>query len=173
MQGAAVGALTVPALAMATRVQAEASSDAEFVFEIVKTEDEWRAQLGEDVFAIMREGKTERPRSSPLWYEVRPGSYFCKACDLHVYESKWKVVVDVGWVFFTQSQPNAVLTGIDESSPYGAALSALSANSDVPFSLIEAHCRRCGGHFGHITLVDQQVLHCLDGASLKFVEKTA
>lgn len=170
MQGAAVGALAVPTLAMATQARAEASSGPEYVFEITKTEDEWRAQLGEEDFRILREGKTERPRSSPLWYEVRPGDYFCKGCDLHVYESKWKVIVDVGWVFFTQSQPNAVLMGIDQSSPYGAAL---SMNSDVPFALIEAHCRRCGGHFGHITLVDQQVLHCLDGASLKFVEKAA
>ncbi|MDZ4093423.1 MAG: peptide-methionine (R)-S-oxide reductase [Paracoccaceae bacterium] len=172
MQGAAIGALAVPALTVTARVQAQTApaADTEFVFEVIKTEDEWRAQLGEEDFRIMRMGKTEKPRSSPLWYEVRAGDYHCKACDLHVYESKWKTIVDVGWVFFTQNVPNSVLMGIDESSPYGAIL---GANSDVPFALIEAHCRRCGGHFGHITLIDGQVLHCLDGASLNFVEKTA
>ena len=171
MQGVAVGALSLPAMAAAGRVQAQdaAGSQGGYTYEIVKTEAEWHAQLGDEAFGIMRQRKTERMRSSPLWNEVRDGDYFCKACDLHVYEAKWKVVIDLGWVFFTQNVPDSVLMGIDETNPYGAA-----GEDGATIALIEAHCRRCGSHFGHlITVKDGEVLHCLNGASLNFVERVA
>lgn len=162
MQGVAAGALAAPVLAVAARAQAETALDPDsgYSFEVTRSDEEWRALLGDDNYAILRLSETEKARSSPLWYEEREGSYHCKGCGLHVYDAKWKTVIDLGWVFFRQSVPDAVLMGVDYSKPYG---------DEMPQALIEVHCRRCGSHFGHIiTLLKSQTLHCLNGASLTF-----
>ena len=86
------------AVALAAPVRAETKGDT-FQFEITRTEQEWRERLGGIEYAILRDGRTEPPKSSPLWEETRPGDYHCKGCDLHVYEGTWKVVLDKGWVF--------------------------------------------------------------------------
>lgn len=133
-----------------------------FAYEVTRTDEEWRAQLGEHDFDILRLGGTEVPKSSPLWQETRSGTYACKGCALDLYTSRWKAEVDKGWVFFRQSVPNSLLMAID--FPDGLqdvmGLEILSA--------IEVHCRRCGSHQGHILLVEGSVLHCINGASLLF-----
>jgi len=85
----AIAAITGTAQA---RVAAGSSSD--FVYEINHSDEEWRAMLGDDDFAILREGFTEKPKSSPLWLEVKPGMYNCKGCDLPVYDGQWKVILE-------------------------------------------------------------------------------
>ncbi|MDP4032180.1 MAG: peptide-methionine (R)-S-oxide reductase [Pseudorhodobacter sp.] len=167
MQGAAAGALAAPMLAAAARAHAGTALDPDpgYSFEVTRSDDAWRALLGDDDHAILRLAKTEKPRSSALWYEQREGSYHCKGCGLHVYDAKWKTIIDLGWVFFRQSVPDTVLMGIDFTKPYG---------DEMPLVLIEVHCRRCGSHFGHIiTLLEDQTLHCLNGASLTFNETPA
>jgi len=81
---AVVGAGTV-AIASGT-VQAESGA----VFEVVKTDEEWREQLGEASYQVLRHEDTERPGTSPLLAEKREGVYHCKGCDLPTYESKTK-----------------------------------------------------------------------------------
>lgn len=133
--------------------EAQGRGESEFKFEIVRTDEEWRELLTEDEFKILRRGGTETPKSSELWEEDRDGTYHCKGCDLHVYSSDWKTILDKGWVFFAHCEPNSVLTGIDEARF---------------FSIIEAHCRRCGSHLGHILYVEDRILHCINGTSLVF-----
>lgn len=134
-----------------------------FTYEVTRTEEEWRALLG-DAYPILREGRTERQRSSSIWAEARPGRYDCKGCDLTQYTSELKVNLTKGWLFFTASAPNSQLMSQDGPAEMADIQSAFDVS-------IEVHCRRCGSHQGHILLVDGRVLHCINGASLNFVER--
>jgi len=120
-----------------------------FRYEVQRTEAEWRARLSEDEYTILREGGTEPRNSSPLAAETRNGTYACKGCDLPIYSSSQKIILPQGWVFFHHSYENAVLTGIDNGQ-------------------IEAHCRRCGSHLGHILYVQSKIVHCINGSALSF-----
>lgn len=131
-----------------------------FTYEVTRTEAEWREMLGPD-YAILREGMTERQHSSPHWAEARAGNYACRGCDLPQYKSNLKVNLLKGWAFFTVSEPNAQMMSPDGPAEMG----------DNAFETsIEVHCRRCGSHMGHILLVEGNVLHCINGASLNFTE---
>jgi peptide-methionine (R)-S-oxide reductase len=137
-----------------------------FDYEITRSEAEWREMLGED-FGILREGKTELPRSSPLWAEARQGTYDCRGCDLLQYDSSTKVNLLKGWVFFASSEPNAQL--MSQDTP---AVMSDGPPPSIFDATIEVHCRRCGSHMGHILLVEGTILHCINGASLTFTDAT-
>ena len=147
-------------LPIAARADVRAGRDP-FDYEITRTEAEWRARLG-DAYPVLREGRTEQPMSSGIWAEARPGRYDCRGCDLTQYRSAMKIHLPKGWLFFVASEPNAQLMSQDASAEAGATPSAGQID-------IEVHCRRCGSHMGHILLVEGQVLHCINGASLNFV----
>ena len=131
---------------------------AEGVFEITRTDTQWRALLSEDEYQVMHEEDTERPHTSPLLKEKRAGAFHCKGCDLHVYSSDAKYDSGTGWPSFWQSVPDAIGT----------------KNDDTLFtSRTEVHCRRCGSHFGHIFDDGPEptgLRHCLNGLSLVFRE---
>ncbi|WP_439155021.1 peptide-methionine (R)-S-oxide reductase [Yoonia sp.] len=133
-----------------------------FNYQITRTDAEWRARLGED-YAILREGSTEMPMSSDIWAESRKGRYDCRGCGLTQYRWDTKVNLPKGWLFFVASEPNAQLMSQDISGD-------MSAERNILNTEIEVHCRRCGSHMGHILLVEEQVLHCINGASLDFVQ---
>ena len=146
------------------------TTDDGFTYEITRTDAEWRERLSDFEHYVLREGGTELRRQSPLWEETRAGTYACRGCDLTLYESPWKQVLDIGWVFFHQSCPNAILMDIDGGSPYG---SMGGGDPNRPPALIEAHCRRCGSHLGHILTVKGKTLHCINGKSLTFESAAA
>jgi len=136
-----------------------------FTYEVQRTDAEWRELLG-DSYPIMREGKTEKPFSNDTWAEAREGEYRCRGCDLVHYSSFTKVALAKGWLFFTASEPNSQLMSQDGPN--------VMADGNSPFDVtIEVHCRRCGSHTGHILKVDGRTLHCINGASLDFIEATA
>ncbi len=151
-------------------VMAQAVTGDEFTYEITRSEEEWRAMLSDHEFSILREFRTEPRFSSRLWNEERAGTYRCRGCDLHLYESEWKTIRNIGWVFFFHSVPNSTLTSIDVVAGSGEDADA-DAMSE-PETMIETHCRRCGSHLGHILLVQGDVLHCINGTSLVFSEAT-
>jgi len=157
-------ALTVASAPVSASVEAGSASD--FKYEVVRTTDEWYNLLGEQSYAIMREGFTEERKSSPLWEETRAGAYHCKGCDLYNYDASTKVVLDKGWVFFEHSLPDSVLTAIDGAVPQYGAMAEGTA-------LIEVHCRRCASHLGHILIIGGGIKHCINGASLVFKPETA
>lgn len=125
-------------------------------FEIQKSDEEWRSVLSKAQYKILREEGTERPFTSPLLAEKRVGNFHCAGCDLAVYPSSTKYKSGTGWPSFYESLPNAIGTKEDRSF----------------FSLrTEVHCRRCGGHFGHIFddgPAPTGKRHCLNGLSLTF-----
>ncbi|MEM8851648.1 MAG: peptide-methionine (R)-S-oxide reductase, partial [Pseudomonadota bacterium] len=175
--------------ALATHGHAAEGGSDEFTFEINRTDEEWRARLTDDEYAILREGGTEVPYTDPLWESTDAGMYSCKGCGLPVYDARWKVVVDKGWLFYRHAEPRSVLMGIDKSV-YGefaqgtdmgpvvpdavpAGLSEEEVRAIDPLLLIEVHCRRCGSHLGHLLIVERKLLHCINGTALNFTPQAA
>ena len=136
--------------------------DRSYPYEVRRTDAEWRAMLSDTEYSIMREGETEIPKSSFLWQETKDGEYHCKGCDLKVYDSRWKTIVDKVFSFFFHSEPNAVMTDIDGPNP------AYGMNPNAEIALTEIHCRRCGCHLGHHLIVGNRPLHCINGTALNF-----
>lgn len=127
-------------------------------FEICRTEAEWRARLSEAEYRVLREEETEQPYSSPLNEETRDGTYQCRGCDLPVYSSDTKFDSGTGWPSFYDNLPDAVRTKEDRKFIFQVRT--------------EVHCRRCGGHLGHIFDDGPEPTgkrHCLNGLSLAFV----
>jgi peptide-methionine (R)-S-oxide reductase len=104
-------------------------------FEVTMSDTEWRAKLGPAAYEVLRHENTETPFTSPLNNEHRAGIFSCKGCALPLYSSKTKFESGTGWPSFWQPLPNAIRTRNDGS---------------LSMSRTEVHCRRCGGHLGHV-----------------------
>jgi len=144
-----MAAVAVPALLKATKAGAE-------TFEITHSDDEWRRLLTPAQFQVLRKHGTERPFTSPLNDEHRPGTFTCAACDLPLYKSETKFDSGTGWPSFYAPIENAVGTSNDYSMI-------------VPRT--EVHCRRCGGHLGHLFDDGPKPTgkrYCMNGVALKF-----
>lgn len=126
-------------------------------FEVTLSEAEWRARLSDLAYRVLREEATERPHTSPLNSEKRKGTYHCAGCDLPAFSSETKYDSGTGWPSFWEPLPDAIRTRED-----GGLLGAR----------IEIHCRRCGGHFGHVFEDGPPptgLRYCMNGVSLRFV----
>lgn len=154
--------------AAASSAQAgSAPADSGFSYELTRTDAEWREMLSEYEYAILREGKTEKPKTSPLWEETAEGSYHCRGCELKVFDGRWKTVLDKGWVFFFHAEPDSVLMGIDgQVAEYGSMSAGYAAMTEI-------HCRRCASHLGHFLIVERLQTHCINGTSLTFQAASA
>lgn len=103
---------------------------------VVKTEAEWRSQLSDQEFHVLREKGTERPFTGRFNADKKPGTYVCAACGLELFSSEHKFDSGTGWPSFTQPVGEGV---VDE-------------HTDTAFGMIrtEVTCARCGGHLGHV-----------------------
>lgn len=131
------------------------------VFEITYTEEEWRRRLTPAQFSVLREHGTEPPGSSPLNNEHRAGTFNCAACELPLFSSKAKFDSGTGWPSFWEPLPNAVGQSEDHS---------------LIFARTEIHCRRCGGHLGHVFddgPPPTGLRYCMNGVALVFVADAA
>ncbi len=130
---------------------------AEETFEFTLTEAEWRARLSPEAFAVLREESTERAGSSPLDGEKRAGTFHCAGCDLPLFSSDAKYDSGTGWPSFWQPLPDAVRTRPDRGL-FGTRT--------------EVHCRRCGGHLGHVFDDGPKPTgkrYCMNGVALAFL----
>jgi peptide-methionine (R)-S-oxide reductase len=117
---------------------------------------QWKARLSPAAFHVLREEGTERAFTSPLLGEHRAGNFTCGGCALPVYSSKTKYDSGTGWPSFWAAIPNAVATKDDNSLGMGRT---------------EVHCRRCGGHLGHVFDDGPKPTgkrHCINGVALNF-----
>jgi peptide-methionine (R)-S-oxide reductase len=122
-----------------------------------KTSDEWRSILSEDAFHILFEDGTEPRGSSPLLDETREGTYICAACRLPLFSSKTKYESGTGWPSFWAPLEGQLDTKKDMKLGYPRT---------------EYHCRRCGGHQGHVFEDGPEptgLRYCNNGLALSFV----
>ena len=139
------------AIALASGGSALANS-----FEVTRTPAEWRRRLGAARYHILREAGTEIPFTSPLNKEKRGGIFACAGCALPLFSSAAKYDSGTGWPSFFQALPRAIATTTDRT---------------LGMSRTEEHCRRCGGHLGHIFDDGPRPTgkrHCINGLSLTF-----
>jgi peptide-methionine (R)-S-oxide reductase len=154
LSGAALATASAFGFAATRRFDAHAATEG--VFEVTRTDEEWRAMLTPEQFSVLRQEATERPFTSPLNDEKRAGVFHCAGCDLAVYASDVKYDSGTGWPSFWQSLPGAIGT---------------KADNTFFMTRTECHCSRCGGHFGHIFDDGPPPTgkrHCLNGVALTF-----
>ncbi len=129
---------------------------ADKAFEVVKTDAEWKKLLSPAAYQVLRHESTERPGSSPLDAEKRKGLYSCAGCDLDNFASETKFHSGTGWPSFYKPLPNSV--GEKRDTKAGMLRT-------------EVHCRRCGGHLGHVFDDGPKptgLRYCMNGVALKF-----
>jgi peptide-methionine (R)-S-oxide reductase len=141
--------------------RANASEKAATSFEVTKSPEEWRKTLSKAQYHVLREEGTEPPGSSPLLAEHRKGTFVCAGCALPLFASETKFESGTGWPSFYQPLANAV--GESRDSKFG-------------MTRTEIHCRRCGGHLGHVFEDGPKptgLRYCMNGLSLAFVPAPA
>ncbi len=125
-------------------------------FELEKSEAEWRQELTPEQFYVLRKHGTERAGTSPLNREKRKGTFMCAGCGLPLFSSDTKYESGTGWPSFWQPLDNAVGTSVDRS---------------LFVTRTEVHCRRCGGHLGHVFEDGPKptgLRYCMNGVAMRF-----
>ena len=128
-------------------------------FEIEKSEAEWRRALSPEQFRVLRQHGTERAGSSPLDKQYAAGSYACAGCGETLFAADTKFDSGTGWPSFSAPLDGAVATRSDRS---------------LFMTRTEVHCRRCGGHLGHVFPDGPRPTgqrYCMNGVSLRFAPK--
>jgi peptide-methionine (R)-S-oxide reductase len=135
----------------------EATAATDGKFEVTKTPEEWRKILTPEQYAVLREQDTERPWTSPLNKEKRKGTFACAGCGLPLFKSETKFESGTGWPSF-----------------YAPIEGNVAVEKDFSWGMLrdEVHCRRCGGHLGHVFNDGPKptgLRYCINGVSLEFI----
>lgn len=130
------------------------------VFKVSKTDAEWKAQLTDNQYYVLRKAGTERPFSSKLNKEYGEGIYVCAACSTPLFEGKNKFDSGTGWPSFDRE----IKGNVDFSVDY-----------NLGHARTEEHCATCGGHLGHVFNDGPSKTtgkrHCINGVAVKFIPK--
>jgi peptide-methionine (R)-S-oxide reductase len=151
-----LGSASIGAILIARVLDTPSPAQAAEVFEVTHTDAEWQKLLTPAQYNILRQQGTEPPFSSPLLNEHRTGTFNCAGCALPLYSSTTKYDSHTGWPSFYKPLPNAVETSDDNS---------------LGMDRTEVHCRRCGGHLGHVFPDGPPptgLRYCMDGLALTF-----
>ncbi len=123
--------------------------------------EEWRRRLTPQQFYVLRQEGTERPGSSPLNDEKRPGVYVCAGCGLPLFTSAMKFDSGTGWPSFFTTIPDVF---------------GMKRDFKLLIPRTEYHCIRCGGHHGHVFddgPAPTRLRYCNNGVALRFIPKRA
>lgn len=127
-------------------------------FEVAKSEEEWRKELTDMQFYVLRKAGTENPGSSNLLNNKETGTYVCAGCGTALFRSEDKFDSGTGWPSFDQEIKGNVAYDVDHK---------------IGYKRTEEHCAVCGGHLGHVFEDGPRettgLRHCINGAALRFV----
>jgi peptide-methionine (R)-S-oxide reductase len=103
---------------------------------IAKTDEQWRAELDPDAYAVLRRGATEPPFTGAYAYSKEDGMYRCGGCGADLFSSEAKFDSECGWPSFTEP----------------AIAKHVELREDRTHGMVrtEVLCARCGGHLGHV-----------------------
>lgn len=128
-------------------------------FEVKKTDEEWQRTLSPTQYEVLRCHGTEMRGTSPLNKEKRQGTFRCAGCGQPLFSSEAKYDSGTGWPSFSAPMDGAVETRTDTSHF---------------MTRTEVHCRRCGGHLGHLFddgPAPTGLRYCMNGVSMAFQPK--
>lgn len=125
-------------------------------FPLERTDAEWRASLAPEAYRVLRQHGTERPGTSPLNHEKRPGRFICAGCGQALFDAATKYESGTGWPSFYAPVEGAVGTQVDRA---------------LFMVRTEVHCANCGGHLGHVFPDGPPptgLRYCMNGAAMSF-----
>lgn len=129
-------------------------------YKVTKTDKEWKSQLTDLEYYVLRKAGTEERFSSPLNKNYKEGIYVCKACETPLFKSEHKYDSGSGWPSFDREIKGNV---------------AFTTDYKIGYARTEEHCATCGGHLGHVFNDGPRETtgkrHCINGVSLKFIPK--
>ena len=126
-------------------------------YDVVKTDEEWRAQLSKEEYAVLRKASTERPFTGEYTDAKTEGVYRCRACNAELFRSTEKFDSHCGWPSFFAPLAEDRVEYIEDVS--------------MGMKRVEVRCATCGSHLGHVfegegydTPTDQR--YCINSVSL-------
>ncbi len=134
----------------------EQSRDRQSDADLPSSDAEWRAELSEEQYRILREAGTEAPFSGEYVDHKDDGSYTCAGCGTELFDSETKFESGCGWPSFYDADDDIVETRPDNS--HG-------------MQRTEVLCANCGGHLGHVFEDGPKPTgkrYCINSAALEF-----
>lgn len=125
---------------------------------IVKSDEEWKSEMGEDEFYVLRKAGTERAFTGEYWNNKEEGIYVCGGCQLPLFASATKFKSGTGWPSFWE--------------PIKTELVAEKSDNSHGMRRVEVLCARCDGHLGHVFPDGPKptgLRYCINSVSLDFV----
>lgn len=130
--------------------------------EVVKSEQQWREQLGPEQYHILRQAGTEAPFSGSLLSVTEAGDYACGACGAPLFSSDAKFESHCGWPSFTHPEQQQNVRLLDDVS-HGMRRT-------------EVRCKRCDSHLGHVFddgPGPEGTRYCINSRSLDFRQRNS
>ncbi len=130
-------------------------------FKVNKTDEEWKAELTEEQYYVLRQAGTERPYTGQYNMHFEKGVYTCAGCGEALFSSDSKFDAHCGWPSF------------DREIETGKIIEKLDTSHGMVRT--EILCGSCGGHLGHVFNdgpTETGLRYCVNSLSLDFEEKS-